>query len=127
MVGSFPETGDTRNSVIFLFDQFELHRYFTTSTGHGARWTRRFHYERRAWCEVDEPIRPASDQALINSGMTGRPDNKQIGLKFFGKCDNVAHRMPGYDMGMKVDVAFLRHSACALMDFVEAPGCHPDL
>src|SRR6266852_6877819 len=50
------------------------------------------------------------------------PDDEQIGLELRGQLDDIPHRMPGQNMGMKLDVAFLCHRACALKDLVEASG-----
>jgi len=54
-------------------------------------------------------IGATADQAFVDRRMAGCADDEQFNFEFLGKFDDDSHRMPGDDMRMKLDMAFLGH------------------
>ena len=53
--------------------------------------------------QLNEPVRRAADQPVIERGMTHITDNQKVEMMQFDKFDNGRHGMTCNDMGRKFD------------------------
>lgn len=72
--------------------------------------------------KLNHAVGAAADHPLIKRGMAGGADDEEVGPDVGRELDDVADRMPGQEMGVKLDVRLLRHVLRALEDAAKAPG-----
>jgi hypothetical protein len=85
------------------------------------------HDEDGTGCQVHEPVGATAEHSLVEFRMACRADNKQVSFQFEGKLDDIAHGMPGQDVGVELYPMFLGHAPRALENRVKATSRSSDL
>ena len=63
---------------------------------------------------MHDAVGAAANHAVIERGVTAGADHEQIGLEIAREIDDVAHGMPGDDVGLELDLSTPR--PCCVLD-----------
>jgi hypothetical protein len=74
--------------------------------------------------KLNHAIGAAADHPLVKRGMAGGADDEEVGADVGRELDDVADRVPGQEVGVKLDVRLLGHVLRALQNAAKAwrPG-----